>query len=439
METFHIRTFGCQMNRHDSERMAGLLVEEGLTPVRDVQDADVVVFNTCCVREHAEDRMNGQLASLKVLKDDRVVLIAVGGCVGQKDRGRLLARHPHVDVVFGTQNLAELPSLLRSAETSGSVVSVSDGTAAPASELPSRRDRSWHAWIAIAVGCDNRCTYCIVPSVRGPERSRPLEDVVDEVSHAVADGVVEITLLGQNVNSYGRDLYSHPRFAELLEAVSAAGPQRVRFTTSHPKDLSDETIRVLADEPRVCRWLHLPVQSGSSRVLERMGRTYDRDDYLALVDRVYDAVPDIALTTDIMVGFPGETEEDFEDTLDIVGRCRFDQAFTFIYSPREGTPAVDMGAHVPRDVVQERFDRLVDLVKVSALTKNEALVGTVQDVLVEGPSKRDGTLLLARTEGNKIVHFLPPAGRTPEELVGTFLDVRIETASTWFLRGRIRG
>jgi len=440
MRTFRVSTFGCQMNKHDSERIAGLLLATGMEHAADDAAPDVVVFNTCCVRENADERLYGQVASVKALKlANPDVLIAVGGCVGQRDGAALVAQLPHVDVVFGTHNIARLPQLLdAAAETRRPVVEVverSDGDFA--SDLPTEREHPWHAWVPITVGCDNFCTYCIVPYVRGRERSRALDDVVAEVRGLIADGVVEVTLLGQNVNSYGRDLYGEPRFAELLAAVADTGIDRIRFTTSHPKDLSDETIATMAAHANICRYLHLPVQSGSDAVLKRMNRHYTQASYLALVDRLYAAMPDVALSTDVIVGFPGETDEDFERTMEVVEAARYDQAFTFIYSPREGTPAARMEDQVPRDLSQVRFDRLVAAIQSSALLKAQAYVGTVQRVLVEGPSKRDPRVLAGRTGTNKMVHAACPEGVDPASLAGTFVDVTVTDAQTWFLFGTL--
>ena len=439
MSTFEVRTLGCQMNKHDSERITGMLLARGMTPTPEGEIADVVVFNTCCVRENADERLYGQVSSLSAIRRERGTVIAVGGCIGQRDGETLLRTLPQVDVVFGTHNLARLPAMLdAAAESHGPVVEVEDPSDGDfTSELPSRREHPWHAWVPIAVGCNNFCTYCIVPHVRGRERSRAFDDVVDEVRHLAADGVVEVTLLGQNVNSYGRDLYGSPRFAELLRAVAAAGVERVRFTTSHPKDLSDETIRAMADTPQVCRHLHLPVQSGSDRVLKAMNRHYTQESYLALVERLYEAMPDLALTTDVIVGFPGETEADFEQTMHTVEAARYDAAFTFIYSPRAGTPAAAMTDQVPREETQPRFDRLVSAIQASALAKNVPLVGTVQRVLLEGPSKRDQRVLTGRTGGNKVVHVPLPGGAAAASLAGTLVDVRIDDAQTWFCMGTL--
>ena len=416
MRTYLIRTFGCQMNKHDSERVEGLLQAQSMTAVEEASDADVIVFMTCCVRENADERLRGQVASLKVLKPGkgRGPLIAVGGCIGQRDGARLLEQLPHVDVVFGTHNVGHLPALLEAAPSQRQAqVEVLDGATDFTSDLPASREHPWHAWVPITVGCDNYCSYCVVPYVRGPERSRPMDDVVAEVRRLVEDGVREVTLLGQNVNSYGRDLYREPRFAEVLRAVASTGVDRVRFATSHPKDLSDSTIAAMAEEPAVMPYLHLPVQSGSNRVLARMNRTYTREGYLALVDRLRSAIPDLALSTDIIVGFPGETDADFEDTLDVVRATRYSQAFTFIYSPREGTPAASMSDQVPRGIVQPRFDRLVELVQQSAYQSNLPLVGTTQPVLIEGTSKRDVSVLMGRTPTNRVVHAPRPGAQAP--------------------------
>lgn len=442
MQTYTIKTFGCQMNKHDSERVSGLLGAQGLTRVDEPSDADIVVFMTCCVRENADERLRGQVASLKALKTGGrpELLIAVGGCIGQRDGERLLEQLPHVDVVFGTHNVHHLPALLHTAASRRTpAVEVLEEAEGFTSDLPGEREHAWHAWLPITVGCDNFCSYCIVPHVRGRERSRSIEDVVAEAERLKADGVLEITLLGQNVNSYGRDLYSEPRFAEVLHAVAATGIERIRFATSHPKDLSDATITAMAELPAVMPYLHLPVQSGSDRILKAMNRHYTHEHYLALVDRLYAVVPDLALSTDIIVGFPGETEEDFQDTIALVDAAGFDQAFTFIYSPREGTPAAKMGGSVDRAVSQERFDRLVERVQSSARAKNRTLVGTVQPVLVEGASKRDDRVLSGRTPGNKVAHAPVPTGALAADFAGRIVDFEIDDAQNWFVSGRLAG
>ncbi|MDZ4169418.1 MAG: tRNA (N6-isopentenyl adenosine(37)-C2)-methylthiotransferase MiaB [Coriobacteriia bacterium] len=442
MDTFVIRTFGCQMNKHDSERISGLLSAAGMRPVSEAQDAHVIVFMTCCVRENADERLIGQVASLKALKPRRGEgpLIAVGGCIGQRDGERLIEQVPHIDVVFGTHNVSRLPFLLQAArDANRAQVEVLAESTEFTSDLPSEREHPWHAWLPITVGCNNFCSYCVVPHVRGRERSRSMEAIVLEAQHLVADGVLEITLLGQNVNSYGRDLFGEPRFAEILRRVADTGVQRIRFATSHPKDLLDETIRVMTDTPAVMPYLHLPVQSGSDAILARMNRHYTAEHYLELVEKLYSALPHMALSTDVIVGFPGETEDDFERTLHLVQTARVDQAFTFIYSPREGTPAASMGDQVPREVSQVRFDRLVDLVQRSAFAKNKVLTGTVQPVLFTGTSKRDPRVLAGRTPGNKVVHVTLGDEQSASSFAGKVLDVSIEDAQTWFLSGRLLG
>jgi tRNA-2-methylthio-N6-dimethylallyladenosine synthase len=441
METYLIRTFGCQMNKHDSERVAGMLAEQGLTPVETAEEADVVVFMTCCVRENADERLRGQVHSLKSVKAGRPgQLIAVGGCIGQRDGETLLRQIPHIDVVFGTHNIAHLPALLDSAQRQRlPQVEVLSESSDFSSDLPTEREHPWHAWVPITVGCNNFCTYCIVPYVRGRERSRSVEDIVKEVEGLVSEGVLEVTLLGQNVNSYGRDLYGEERFAEILRAVAATGVPRIRFATSHPKDLSPDTIAAMVEVPAVMPYLHLPVQSGSDSILKAMNRHYTKASYLDLIGKIRAAVPGLALSTDVIVGFPGETDEDFENTLDVMRAGRFDQAFTFIYSPRDGTPAARMEARVPREVSQKRFDRLVEIVQRSALDNSTGYVGTVQPVLFESVSKRDESMLAGRAPSNRMVHVRVPAGHHAEEYTGRILDVEIEEAQTWFLSGRLAG
>lgn len=440
MNTYLIRTFGCQMNKHDSERVAGLLEEQGMRAVSSPDDADVVVFMTCCVRENADERLRGQVSSLKVLKPTKRTgpLIAVGGCIGQRDGERLLEQLPHVDVVFGTHNIGHLPALLDAAHQSRTPqIGILDASGEFASDLPSKRENRWSAWVPITVGCDNFCTYCIVPYVRGREKSRPLEDIVAEVESLVADGVLEVTLLGQNVNSYGRDLYGAPRFAEVLRSVASTGVERIRFATSHPKDLSDETIRALAEVDAVMPYLHLPFQSGSDAILDKMNRHYTRADYLDLIRRLRAAIPDLALSTDVIVGFPGETDEDFAHTLAVIEEVGFDQAFTFIYSPREGTPAADLRPLVEHEVSQARLERLVESIQASALRNNRRLVGRIVPVLIEGASKRDANVLTGRTPGNRVTHAPLPPDADADRFAGRLIDVRIDEAQTWFVSGTV--
>ena len=436
-----IRTVGCQMNEHDSERLAGLLDAEGMEPTASLDEADVVVLNTCCIRENADNKLYGHLGYLKSLKDRRPdVQIAVGGCLAQKDRELIQQRAPHVDAVFGTYNVGRAPQLLRQAAAENRPVleileaaQLEDATAFP-SALPVRRELPHAAWVTIQIGCDNSCAFCIVPSVRGPEISRPFGEVVAEVESLAAAGTVEVTLLGQNVNSYGRDVTlrlrrratwrdaayeagpewpradaprARPLFADLLRAVAAVeGIRRVRFTSPHPKDLGPETIGAMASCPAVCEHLHLPLQAGSDRVLAAMRRGYTAARYLSRLAAARAAIPDLAVTTDLIVGFPGETEEDFEQTLEVVAEAGYDSAYTFIFSPRPGTAAAEMRDHfVPAEVTARRFERLRAVVERSALLCHQARIGRVEEVVVEGPSKKAPALTSGRTRQNKLVHF----------------------------------
>ncbi len=436
---FYIRTFGCQMNEHDSERIAGLLVSEGMEPTDDAEQADVVVLNTCCIRENADNKLYAQLGRLRAQKRDRPDLqIAVGGCLAQKDRELVMARADHVDVVFGTHNPAHAPALLQRARAEGPLVEILEEHEAYPSALPARRETDHSAWVTIQIGCDNSCTFCIVPIVRGREVSRRLGDIVREVEELAADGVSEVTLLGQNVNSYGRDLGAgqyRPRFADLLRAVDAVdGIRRIRYTSPHPKDLRPETITAMADCDAVCEHLHLPLQSGSDRTLARMHRGYTADRYLARLTAARAGIPDLAVTTDVIVGFPGETDTDFERTLEVVDEARYDAAYTFVFSPRPGTPAAEMtDALVAPEVARERMERLIGVVERHALSRHEARVGRVEEVLVEGPSKKDPTVLSGRTRQNKLVHF--PAVGSPPPAPGSYARVRITGAAPHWLRG----
>ncbi|MGH9149715.1 MAG: tRNA (N6-isopentenyl adenosine(37)-C2)-methylthiotransferase MiaB [Acidimicrobiales bacterium] len=432
-----IRTFGCQMNEHDSERIAGLLEADGLEPADDLESADVVVLNTCCIRENADNKLYGHLGHLKSVKARRPGLqIAVAGCLAQKDRGLVQARAPHVDAVFGTHNVGRAAALLRQAAAHGPVMEIVEEPDAFPSALPVRRDLGHAAWVTIQVGCDNACAFCIVPSVRGREISRPPPEVVAEVEGLAAAGVVEVTLLGQNVNSYGRDLTRRrPLFADLLRAVgSVAGIRRVRYTSPHPKDLRPETIAAMAEVPSVCEHLHLPLQSGSDRVLAAMHRGYTARRYLARLAGARAAVADLAVTTDIIVGFPGETEGDFTRTLDVVAEAAFDSAYTFVYSPRTGTEAAAWtDRFVAPEVVAERFERLRVVVERSALARHQARVGRTEEVLVEGPSRKGPAMTTGRTRQNKLVHFASGGAAPP----GTFARVAVSAAAPHHLRGEL--
>jgi tRNA-2-methylthio-N6-dimethylallyladenosine synthase len=409
--TYEVRTFGCQMNVHDSERLAGLLEDAGYVPSPAGRTPDVLVLNTCAVRENADNKLYGNLGHLRPVKAGRPGMqIAVGGCLAQKDRGEIPRRAPWVDVVFGTHNLGSLPVLLERARVEREAqVEIRESLETFPSVLPSRRESAYSAWVSISVGCDNTCTFCIVPSLRGKERDRRPGDVLAEVEALVAQGVLEVTLLGQNVNSYGREFGDRYAFGALLRAVGGIdGLERVRFTSPHPRDFTDDVIEAMAETPAVCPSLHMPLQSGSDAVLRAMRRSYRRDRYLGILARVREALPGAAITTDVIVGFPGETEADFADTLSVVREARFAGAFTFQYSPRPGTPAASLGGQVPREVVQERYERLVELQDSLSLEANRALVGSTVEVLVaEGEGRKDAATgrRSGRARDGRLVHL----------------------------------
>jgi len=431
------------MNEHDSERLAGLLVAQGLEPTDDPETADVVVLNTCCVRENADNKLYGTLGHLKSLKERHPGMqIAVCGCLAQKDREQIVERAGHVDVVFGTHNLHRAGALLDEATTSDvPLVEIVEEHQADAAvqlgTIAARRESPHSAWVTIQVGCDNSCTFCIVPIVRGAEVSRRLGDIVREVGQLAADGVSELTLLGQNVNSYGRDLGAgqyRPKFADLLRSVDAvAGIRRIRYTSPHPKDLRPETIEAMATCDAVCEHLHLPLQSGSDRTLARMHRGYTAEGYLARLSTARAAIPDLAVTTDLIVGFPGETDADFERTLEVAEQAQYDAAYTFLFSPRPGTPAAGMVDElVAPDVVSERMNRLTEVVERHALLRHEARIGRVEEVLVLGPSKKDPARLSGRTRQSKLVHFEADVQQVP---AGSYATVRIAVAAPHWLAG----
>ena len=449
--SYFIRTYGCQMNEHDTERIAGLLEADGMTSADAMESADVIVLNTCCIRENADNKLYGQLGHLKQLKHDRPdVQIAVAGCLAQKDRGLIREKAGHVDVVFGTHNVHRAAELI-GASADGPIVEIleeaveHDRDSFP-SALPVRRDAPYAAWMTIQVGCDNSCAFCIVPAVRGAEISRPLEMLVAEAEDLAEGGVTEITLLGQNVNSYGRDLQRErrqageqvllrPLFADLLRAVGAVdGIERIRFTSPHPKDLRPETIEAMAEVPAVCEHLHLPLQSGSDRVLAAMHRGYTAERYLERLRAARDAVDDLAVSTDIIVGFPGETEDDFEQTLLVAAEAHYDSAFTFVFSPRPGTEAAEMAdRYCDPDEVKDRFERLRAVVERSSRRGNQARVGHREEVVVEGPSKKDPAVLTGRTRQNRLLHFPSPQKLKP----GTFATVDVVEAGAHHLRGEL--
>lgn len=465
---YFVRTFGCQMNEHDSARIAALLDEDGMEACEDPESADVIVLNTCCIRENADQKLYGHLGALKTLKTSNPDLqIAVAGCLAQKDREDIQRRAPWVDAVWGTHNTGRAAQLLSDARTTGrrvyEILDAAGDDAEFPSALPVRKDAGWSAWVTIQVGCDNHCAFCIVPSVRGAEASRPFGPLIDEVTELAAAGTVEVTLLGQNVNSYGRDLTTRlrtdpgwqdahalagdrwtgddrprarPLFADLLRAVgSIDGIRRVRFTSPHPKDLRPETIAAMAEVPAVCNHLHLPLQAGSDRMLAAMHRGYTAQRYLEKLAAARAAIDDLAVTTDIIVGFPGETDDDFERTLEVVAAAEYDSAYTFIYSPRPGTEAAEWtDRFVPADVIAERFERLRVVVERAALAKHEARAGRVEEVLMEGPSKRDPQTMSGRTSQGKLVHIKAPPVPLP---AGSWADVRIRRGAPHFLEGEL--
>ena len=452
--SYIVRTYGCQMNEHDSERIAGLLEADGLTRAASEAEADVVVLNTCCIRENADNKLYGNLGHLKTWKGRRAGRqIVVSGCLAQKDRDIVAERAGHVDVVMGTHNVHRAAELLASATGSSTPVTeifdeaVIDDHAMFPSALPARRETSYNAWVTIQIGCDNNCAFCIVPAVRGEEISRPFDDIVAEVVRLSADGVTEVTLLGQNVNSYGRDLQlaaraagdrtasPRPLFADLLEAVGRVpGIRRVRFTSPHPKDMRPDIFAAMTATPTVCEHLHYPLQSGSDRVLAAMHRGYTAQRYLDRLAEARRRIPDLAVSTDIIVGFPGETEGDFEHTLQVAAEAEYDYAYTFVFSPRPGTEAAAMeGSFVATEVARDRFQRLRLVVERAALRRHEARVGRVEEVLVEGPSKKDPGVVSGRTRQNKLVHFVPSDVLRP----GSYASVEIDRAAPHHLHGRL--
>ena len=435
MKKYHIITFGCQMNEHDSETIAGMLAQQGMEPVLDKKEADIVIINTCSVRENADKRFFGTLGQLKKKKTENPeFVVGVCGCMMQQQHviDTLKMKYPWVDIIFGTHNIHMFPQLLENVmNEKQKIMDIWEDGGEIVEGLPAKRLYKHKAFVNIMYGCNNFCTYCIVPYTRGRERSRRPLDIVNEVRNLVADGVKEITLLGQNVNSYKGD--EDTDFAALIYMLNdIEGLERIRFMTSHPKDLSDRLIQAYRDCDKLCRNIHLPVQSGSSSILKRMNRRYTKEDYLQLVERLRTAVPDITISTDIIVGFPGETEADFLETLDLAERVRYDSAFTFLYSIRKGTPAEKFEDQIPEDVKHERFNRLVDAINRISAEKNAEYVGTVQQVLVEGTSKNDIMTYSGRTDGFKLVNF-----KASEDLTGRMVYVRITESNTFSLVGEL--
>jgi tRNA-2-methylthio-N6-dimethylallyladenosine synthase len=436
-QRYFVRTFGCQMNEHDSELIAGLLEADGMVPAHSPDDADLIVLNTCTIRENADTKLYGYLGSLKKAKTNNPDLrIAVGGCSAQKERDIIQQRAGWVDVVFGTHNIHRVVDLLDHAQEWGPITEIWDESL-PTADIPSglavQRESAHSAWVTITVGCNNSCTFCIVPIVRGAEISRRPGDIIREVERLARGGVIEITLLGQNVNSYGRDLDLNghkPLFSELLRRVGeVTGIERIRYTSPHPKDFKEDVAHAMAETPAVCEQIHFPLQSGSDRILSAMHRGYTAQRFLQRLEMMRTIVPDLAASTDVIVGFPGESEEDFEATLDVMAKARFDNAYMFQFSPRPGTPAADMEDQVPADVVTRRFDRLVELQNTITFERNREQVGLTVEVMVEGPSKRDASIATTRTRGNRIVHV---PGEWP---AGTLFTAEVTRAAPHYLEG----
>jgi len=439
VRTYQVRTYGCQMNMHDSERIAGLLEHSGYLPADPDQTPDLIVFNTCAVRENADNRLYGNLGHLAPVKARHPGLqIAVGGCLAQKDRGEIVRRAPWVDVVFGTHNIGSLPVLLeRARHNTEAKVEIIEALEVFPSTLPARRESTYSSWVSISVGCNNVCTFCIVPSLRGREKDRRPGDILAEIQALVAGGVLEVTLLGQNVNSYGVEFGDRHAFGKLLRACGDIdGLERVRFTSPHPRDFTDDVIAAMAETPNVCHQLHMPLQSGSDRVLRMMRRSYRSARYLDILRKVRVAMPAAAITTDIIVGFPGETEQDFQATLDVVRESRFAGAFTFQYSKRPGTPAADLPDQLPKEAVQDRYERLVALVEEITTAENQALVGRTVEVLVAmGEGRKDSATgrMSGRARDGRLVHFAaaPDAGHgsTPKVRPGDLVKTVVTYAA----------
>lgn len=431
---YYIQTYGCQANERDSETLSGILESMSYQPTTEIKEADVIVLNTCAIRENAEEKVFGKVGYVKNLKKTNPNLIfAMCGCMAQEEVvvNRILEKHPHVDLIFGTHNIHRLPELLKDALYSKEmIVEVWSKEGDVIENAPVRRDNKYKAWVNIMYGCDKFCTYCIVPYTRGKERSRTMEDVLDEIRTLKQEGFKEVTLLGQNVNSYGKDLHIAGGFAKLLEETAKIGIERIRFTTSHPWDFSDEMVDVIAQYDNIMPFIHLPVQSGDSDVLKLMGRRYSIEQYKTLFHKIEEKIPGCAISTDIIVGFPNETKEQFQHTLDLVDECKFDNAFTFIYSPREGTPAARMEDNIPLEEKQERLQQLNERWNKYALEKNLAYIGKTVKVLVDGPSKKNKDIYSGYTDTNKLVNFVRKDAEP-----GDIVEVKITDAKTFSLDG----
>lgn len=432
---YHIITYGCQMNEHDSEKISWLLEDLGYVWTDTKENSDFIVYNTCLVRENAELKVYGQLGALKGLKRQNPdLIIALCGCMMQREEIReiILSKYKHVDIIFGTNNIHKLPQLIHRYEQTGdTIVDIIEDSREIVEDINANRMYSYKAFVNIMYGCNNFCTYCIVPYTRGREKSREPKNIINEIKELTSKGYKEITLLGQNVNSYGKTLNYNYSFAKLLREINKIeGLERIRFMTSHPKDLSDELIEAMASLDKVCEHLHLPVQSGSNKILKAMNRKYTREEYLLLIDKIRKAIPNIAISTDIIVGFPGEREEDFEETLDLVKEVRYDSAFTFLYSIREGTIAANMENQVPDEIKHNRFQKLLDTLYPIFYEKNLNYENKIVEVLVEEVSKNDPNMLTGRTRTGKLIHF-----KGNRELIGQLVDVRIDKIKTFTLEG----
>lgn len=430
-------TYGCQQNENDTERIRGMLKEAGFEFTEDSKKADVIIYNTCAVRENAEQKVFGRLGLLKPIKERRRnMVIGVCGCMVQQEHitEKIKKSHEHVDLVFGTHALYKMPELLYKAINSRkTVIDITSSDGAIAEDIPIMREDAKKAWVSVMYGCNNFCTYCIVPYVRGRERSRTPEAVINEVKELVAEGCSEISLLGQNVNSYGKDLDIDIDFADLMRMVNdIEGVERIRFMTSHPKDLSDKLIETIAECDKVCKQLHLPFQAGSNKILKQMNRRYTKEEYLEKIAKVKKAIPNISLSTDVIVGFPTETNEDFEETLDVLRKVEYDNIFSFIYSRREGTPAAKLDFVLTDEEIHKNFDRMLEIQNEISLKKNREYVGRIERILVDGASKTNPDVLSGRCDSSKIVNF-----KGSDDLIGKYIDVKITEAHTWSLNGEV--
>ena len=435
-KTYFIKTYGCQMNVHDSENIKAILEQMGFKEVSSMDQADLILLNTCAIRENAHNKVFGMIGRLKHMKEEKPnIITGICGCMAQEEVvvNEILDKYRFLDIVFGTHNINELPMILAKAMHQNKIeVDVKTTEGDIIENMPVKRDSKYKAWVNIMYGCDKFCTYCIVPYTRGKQRSRRFEDIINEVESLKKDGYKEVTLLGQNVNAYGKDLGLDYDMSDLLEGVANTGIERVRFVTSHPWDFTDKMIEVIGKYPNIMPYIHLPLQSGSDRILKLMGRKYTKESYLELFDKIKKTVPNASITTDIIVGFPGETEEDFLETLDVVNRCKYDSAFTFIFSPREGTPAAKMKDDTPFSVKEERLHRLNEVVNKYALEANQKYLGKVVSVLLENVSDKDEGMLAGYTDTMKLVNV-----KAPKDMLGKIVDVKITDVKTWSMDGEI--